>query len=84
MFWGLSILSIVIILGIGVLIGWIAGLITKGKGFGFLGNIVVAVLGSLLGGFITGILGIKIGSFLTAILGSVLLVVIVNLVRGKK
>ncbi|MBN2893844.1 MAG: GlsB/YeaQ/YmgE family stress response membrane protein [Bacteroidales bacterium] len=69
---------------IGALIGWIAGLLMKGKGFGFLGNIVIAILGSLLGGFISRILGIHMGSFITAVLGSILLLFLINLVSKKK
>jgi len=81
---GISLGVVVIYLLIGALIGWIAGLIMKGKGFGFLGNVIIAILGSLLGGFVTKILGIHLNSFITAVGGSVLLLWIINLLRGKK
>lgn len=43
---------------IGILAGWLAGQITKGSGFGWLGDLIVGILGSLLGSFLFGLLGI--------------------------
>jgi uncharacterized membrane protein YeaQ/YmgE (transglycosylase-associated protein family) len=43
---------------IGILAGWLAGQITKGSGFGLLGDLIVGILGSLLGSFLFGLLGI--------------------------
>jgi len=37
---------------IGVLAGWLAGRLTKGRGFGVLGDLIVGILGSLLGSFL--------------------------------
>jgi uncharacterized membrane protein YeaQ/YmgE (transglycosylase-associated protein family) len=37
---------------VGILAGWLAGQITKGRGFGLLGDLIVGILGSLLGSFI--------------------------------
>jgi uncharacterized membrane protein YeaQ/YmgE (transglycosylase-associated protein family) len=70
---------------IGAAAGWIAGQLTKGRGFGALGNIVVGIIGGLLGGFLFGLLGLKagglIGSLVTAVVGAVLLIYVVNLVK---
>jgi uncharacterized membrane protein YeaQ/YmgE (transglycosylase-associated protein family) len=49
---------------IGALAGWISGLITKGRGFGLAGNIIVGVIGAFLGGFGFGLLGISAHGFL--------------------
>ena len=84
MLFGISFLVILIFLAIGALIGWIAGLVMKGKGFGCVGNIIIAVLGSVLGGFVTRLLGLNIGSFFTAVGGAILLLFIINLFSGKK
>ncbi len=43
---------------IGLLAGWIAGLISRGRGFGCLGNIVLGLIGAVLGGWIFSKLGI--------------------------
>jgi uncharacterized membrane protein YeaQ/YmgE (transglycosylase-associated protein family) len=52
-------------------------------------NIVVGIIGAFIGGWIVnifggaGITGFNIWSFIVALLGSVVLLVIVNMVRGK-
>ncbi len=70
---------------IGALIGWLAGVIMKGRGFGLLGNIAVGVVGSFLGGFLFRLLGVTwgglLGSIGTALVGALLLVWIAGLIR---
>ena len=69
---------------VGALIGWIAGLIMKGRGFGFLGNIGIALLGSLVGGVVFNkILHLNVGSFFSAIGGAILLLFVVKMISGK-
>ena len=46
---------------IGAVIGWIAGNLMRGGGFGLIGNIIIGIIGGVLGGFIFGKLGISIG-----------------------
>lgn len=73
---------------IGALIGWLAGQLTKGSGFGLLGNIVVGILGSMLGGVVAPLLGIAsestLGSLLIALFGAVLLLFLLRFVTKKK
>ena len=80
-------MNFIIWLLIGALAGWLAGNITKGSGFGIIGNIVVGLIGSLLGGFVFGFFGIQdtnfIGSTLVATAGAVILLTVANLFRGK-
>jgi len=63
---------------IGGVIGWLAGLIVRGRGFGILGDIVIGVVGAMLGGWMANVLGLSIGSslgmFLMAVVGAVVLV----------
>lgn len=63
---------------IGGVIGWIAGIITRGRGFGILGDVAIGIIGAYLGGWMANILGLSIGSslgmFLMAVLGAVVLV----------
>ena len=70
---------------IGIVAGWLAGQITKGSGFGLLGDLIVGVLGSLLGGFLFGLLGFGayglIARLLMAVVGAVLLLFLIRLVR---
>ncbi len=62
---------------IGVVAGWLAGRLTRGHGFGLVGDLVVGILGALLGGFIFRFLGVTsfgiIGSFVAATVGAVVL-----------
>ncbi len=81
---GISVFVIIIYLITGAVIGWLAGLIMQGKGFGFLGNITIAILGSILGGFIFRIFGWHthgIWSFVSAVGGAVLLLYLINLLK---
>ena len=70
---------------IGLIAGWLAGLIMKGGGFGLLGDLFVGVLGSFLGRFIFGLVGLAaaglIGSLICATVGAVVLVWLVHLVK---
>jgi len=72
---------------VGLIAGWLAGLIMRGSGFGLLGNIIVGVIGGLLGGWIAssvlhigpGMSGINLGSILIAFLGAIVLILIMRL-----
>jgi uncharacterized membrane protein YeaQ/YmgE (transglycosylase-associated protein family) len=70
---------------IGILAGFLAGKIMRGRGFGLLLDLVIGIIGSLLGGFVFGLLGLYaagfIGSLVTATAGAVLLLYIIRHVR---
>jgi len=83
-FFGISISSS--LLGwiiIGLLAGWIAGEVSRGAGFGCLGNLAIGMVGSILGGWIFSKLGIWGGGFIyslaAATVGAVALVLIARL-----
>ena len=63
---------------IGGVIGWLAGLITTGRGFGILADIVIGIVGAMLGGWMARVVGLSVGSsagaFLLAVIGAVVLV----------
>ena len=71
---------------IGLLAGWIAGKVSRGRGFGCLANIVLGLVGAVLGGWIFTKLGIErygfIYSLAAATLGAVILVTIARLFSG--
>ena len=77
--------SLIGFLIIGLLAGWIAGEIMKGKGFGLVGNLIVGVIGAFLGGFLFQQLGIVagglIGSLITAVVGAGVLLFVVGLIK---
>ena len=69
----------------GVVAGWIAGLLVRGRGFGLIGDLIVGLVGGLIGGWLAGLLGIQASSLiaqvLVAALGGVVLVAIIRMVR---
>jgi uncharacterized membrane protein YeaQ/YmgE (transglycosylase-associated protein family) len=78
--------SFIIILIIGGVAGWLAGLIVKGYGFGFIGNIVVGVIGALAAGWIFPMLGVGLGggilaSILHATIGAVVVLFLIRLIK---
>jgi uncharacterized membrane protein YeaQ/YmgE (transglycosylase-associated protein family) len=71
---------------IGLVAGWLAGLLMKGGGFGLIGDIIVGVLGALLGGFLFGKLGLSfggglLGSLIVATIGAVILIFVLRLIK---
>ena len=71
---------------IGIVAGWLAGKIMSGGGYGFIGDIVVGIIGAFIGGYLAGVLHINIGggmiaSIITATVGAVLLVFILRMVK---
>ncbi len=73
---------------IGAVAGWLAGLIVKGSGSGFLLNIVIGIIGGVLGGWLFGLMGIVSinmwGSLITSIVGAIVLLLIVSLVTRRR
>jgi len=76
---------------VGLIAGFLAGLVVKGGGFGLIGDIIVGVVGGLLGGWISVNLlhigtmtGINLGSILIAFVGAVVLLLVIRLVRGGR
>jgi uncharacterized membrane protein YeaQ/YmgE (transglycosylase-associated protein family) len=72
---------------IGMLAGYITGRLTKGSGFGVLGDLVIGVLGSFLGGFLFRLLGIEayslLGQLIMAVIGALVLLNIIGYLRHK-
>lgn len=71
------------LLPIGALVGWLAGVVMRGRGLGITGNIVVGVIGAFLGGWLLPTLGIRlgddIGTFIVAVLGAMVLMLLVGI-----
>ncbi len=71
---------------IGLVAGWLAGKIMKGKGFGVVGDIIVGVIGALIGGFLFRALGVStdgglLGSLIVAVIGAVVLLYVLRLFK---
>ena len=74
---------------VGGLAGLIAGKI-MGKGHGFIGNIIIGIIGANIGGFVASrfglgqVDGINLTSILIAAGGAVILLALLRLIRGKQ
>ena len=78
--------SLIVILFVGLVAGWLAGKIVRGTGFGIIGDIVVGIAGAFVASFLFPKLGIHIGTGLVSeiiysAIGAVVLLLIVRLVR---
>ncbi|NLJ00589.1 MAG: GlsB/YeaQ/YmgE family stress response membrane protein [Bacteroidales bacterium] len=73
---------------IGAVAGWLAGLLMRGDGFGFIVNLLVGIAGAVIGGWVFGLLGIAaggvIGSLITALIGAIILLWIISLFRRRR
>jgi uncharacterized membrane protein YeaQ/YmgE (transglycosylase-associated protein family) len=74
-------------LAVGLISGWLAGVVMKGGGYGLLGDIVVGLVGAFLGGllmsfFVAGATGFW-GSIFVAFVGACLLIFIVRAISGR-
>jgi uncharacterized membrane protein YeaQ/YmgE (transglycosylase-associated protein family) len=79
--------SLLVILIVGVIAGWLAGKIVEGSGFGLIGDMAVGIVGALIGSWLMPHLGIHLASgmlsaIIVATIGAILLLVIVKLVTG--
>ncbi|MGH9775700.1 MAG: GlsB/YeaQ/YmgE family stress response membrane protein [Candidatus Acidiferrales bacterium] len=76
---------LVCVVVIGILAGWLAGVVTKGRGFGLLGDLIVGILGSLVGSFLFGLLGIAAyglpGRLVLATVGAIVLLWLIRLIK---
>jgi uncharacterized membrane protein YeaQ/YmgE (transglycosylase-associated protein family) len=71
---------------IGLIAGWLAGKVSRGRGFGCLANIFLGLVGAVLGGWIFSKLGIErfgfVYSLAAATVGAVLLVAVASIFSG--
>lgn len=85
----MDIIAVLITLAIGAIAGWLAGVLVVGSGFGLLGNILVGIAGAFIAALLFPRLGLGltlgggvVGAIVTSALGAVVLLLIVNLLRG--
>jgi uncharacterized membrane protein YeaQ/YmgE (transglycosylase-associated protein family) len=78
--------SLIVILFVGLVAGWLAGKIVRGTGFGIIGDIIVGIAGALVSSWLFPRLGIHLGVGLVSeivysAIGAILLLLIVRLIR---
>ena len=78
--------SLIVMLIVGAIAGWLAGKIVRGFGFGLLWNIVIGIIGAFVGVWLLTKIGFRpasgfVGSVVNATIGAVVLLVIIGLLR---
>ena len=78
--------SIIIMLIVGAIAGWLAGMVVRGGGFGLIGDIIVGIIGAVIAGWLLPRIGIIIGggfvaAVINAFIGAVILLIILRLLR---
>jgi uncharacterized membrane protein YeaQ/YmgE (transglycosylase-associated protein family) len=77
--------AVVTYLLLGALAGWICGLLTKGTGFGAVGNVVVGIMGAFLGGFLFRLLGFGayglLAQLIVAVVGALIFVWLLKFIK---
>jgi uncharacterized membrane protein YeaQ/YmgE (transglycosylase-associated protein family) len=72
-------------IAIGILAGWLAGKIMRGRGFGVLVDLLLGIVGSIVGGFVFGLLGLHayglIGSIVVATAGALMLLYLARMMN---
>jgi uncharacterized membrane protein YeaQ/YmgE (transglycosylase-associated protein family) len=81
--------SILVILFVGIVAGWLAGKVVRGAGFGLLGDFVVGIVGAFIATFLFPRLGIHLGSgivseIIFSALGAIILLLIAGLIGGRR
>ena len=77
--------SIIIMIIAGVSAGYLSGILWKGRGFGFIGNLLLGICGALVGGFLFNLAGFSIHSLIAQIIsalgGALLILWIISRIR---
>jgi uncharacterized membrane protein YeaQ/YmgE (transglycosylase-associated protein family) len=80
--------SILVILLVGLVAGWLAGQIVRGTGFGLIADICIGIIGAFIAAWLFPKLGIALGAgivrmIINATIGAVILLLVLRLVRGR-
>jgi uncharacterized membrane protein YeaQ/YmgE (transglycosylase-associated protein family) len=79
--------SLLVILFVGLVAGWLAGQIMRGYGFGLIADILIGIVGAFIGHWLLPWLGIRLGTgiisaIVNATIGAIILLVLIRLVHG--
>jgi uncharacterized membrane protein YeaQ/YmgE (transglycosylase-associated protein family) len=79
--------SLLVIIVVGIVAGWLAGRVMEGGGFGLIGDLIVGLLGAFIGDWLLPRLDIHLGTgiialIINAFVGAVVLLLILRLVTG--
>jgi uncharacterized membrane protein YeaQ/YmgE (transglycosylase-associated protein family) len=82
--------SLLTILLIGAVSGWLAGLVLRGSGYGIIGDIIVGLVGAFVGNWLVRLLHLSVNlgspianSLVVSVAGAVLFMLVVALLRPR-
>jgi uncharacterized membrane protein YeaQ/YmgE (transglycosylase-associated protein family) len=80
--------SLLVIILVGLVAGWLAGMVVRGSGLGPVGDIVVGWLGAFIGHWMLPRLDIHLGTGLAAVImnaliGATVLLVVIRVLNGN-
>jgi uncharacterized membrane protein YeaQ/YmgE (transglycosylase-associated protein family) len=78
--------SLIVILFVGLVAGWLAGKVVRGTGFGIIGDIIVGIIGAFISSWLFPRLGFHLGTgiaseIIYSAIGAIILLLIVRLIR---
>lgn len=76
---------------VGLIAGWLADMVMRGRGRGVLYSMILGIVGALLGGFLASsvfgmgdpLSGFNVSTLIVAFLGAVILILIVRALPGR-
>jgi uncharacterized membrane protein YeaQ/YmgE (transglycosylase-associated protein family) len=79
--------SLLVIIVVGIVAGWLAGRVMEGGGFGLVGDLIVGLIGAFIGDWLLPRLGIHLGVgivalIINAFIGAVVLLLLLRLLGG--
>jgi uncharacterized membrane protein YeaQ/YmgE (transglycosylase-associated protein family) len=80
--------SLLVIILVGLVAGWLAGMVIRGSGFGLIGDVIVGWLGALIGHWLLPRLHIYLGTgivamIMNALIGAIILLIVIRLLNGS-
>jgi uncharacterized membrane protein YeaQ/YmgE (transglycosylase-associated protein family) len=84
----LSTEGILVIIVVGIVAGWLAGLIVRGGGMGLIADFAVGIVGAFIGSWLLPRIGLILGTgilaeIINATIGAIILLLIIRLVQGR-
>jgi uncharacterized membrane protein YeaQ/YmgE (transglycosylase-associated protein family) len=84
----MDLVEVAYVLLIGIAAGWIAGRLTRNRGFGLIGNLVIGIIGALVGAFLLPRVGLKatglLGFLIQSTVGALVLLLLLGLAFKKR
>jgi uncharacterized membrane protein YeaQ/YmgE (transglycosylase-associated protein family) len=79
--------SLIVILVVGIVAGWLTGQIVRGGGFGLIGDLIVGIIGAFIGDWLLPRLNIHlgvgtVGLIVNASIGAIVLLLVIRLFVG--